>query len=217
MKFIKIASISTIVVLTLAVLGVSLAFAQNPTPTSDPSSWWNNMGNMMRGSGMMGNGGGMMGGNGQSMQEMHNQITQSGGMGAMHEWMLQSGGMHETVWNAMAEQLGLTSDELTAETNSGKTLAQIAQEKGISTKDLAVTMGTSMQAGLVQAVKDGKLTQEQADLMLQQMDGQYEWMINNMGAGMMGTGAMGNGGGMMGRGSGGCHNTGLNTDNSSSY
>ena len=36
----------------------------------------------------------MMGGNWQSMQKMHNQMTQNGGMSAMHEWMHQSGGVH---------------------------------------------------------------------------------------------------------------------------
>ncbi len=69
-------------------------------------------------------------------------------------------------------------------------------------------MQKSMETGLAQAVKDGKLTQEQADLMLKHMDGQYEWMINNMGGatgnggGMMGPGT---GSGMMGPGSGGCN------------
>ncbi len=158
-----------------------------------------------------GNGYGMMGGraaqNGgwQSMQQMHNQMTQNGGMTAMHEWMHQSGGIHDTVWAALAKQLGLTTDELTAQIQSGKTLAQIAQEKGVSTKDLAATMETAMKDGLAQAVKDGKLTQEQADLMLQHMAGQYEWMITNMSAGMLGTGS---GGGMMGPGRGGCLNNG---------
>ena len=133
----------------------------------------------------------------------------------MHEWMHQSGGgaigngVHDTVWNTLAEKLGLTTDELTAQVNDGKTLAQIAEEKGVAVKDLAAIMETGMKTGLEQAVKDGKLTQEQADLMLKHMDGQYEWMITNMGAGMMGTGGgmMGpNGGGMMGpNGSGGCH------------
>ena len=95
--------------------------------------------------------------------------------------------------------MGLTSDELTAQIKSGKTLAQVAKEKGVSTKDMAAIMETAMKSGLAQAVKDGKLTQEQADLMLKHMNGQYEWMINNMGAGIMGPG------GMMGTGSGGCH------------
>lgn len=211
MKFVKIAGVTTIVVLALAILGVTLAFAQQPTPTDNP--WFNTMRSMMQG-----NGGGMMGANWESMQNMHNQITQNGEMGAMHEWMHQSGGVYDTVWKALAEQLGLTSEELTAQINSGKTLAQIAEEKGVSTKDLATTMETGMKAGLEQAVKDGKLTQEQADLMIQNMAGQYEWMIINMGAGMMGTGGrggmMGSGNGMMspGFGSGGCHDNNPTTD-----
>ena len=86
---------------------------------------------------------------------------------------------------------GPEAEDLTAQAQSGKTLAQIAQEKGVSTKDLAATMETSMNAGLAQAVKDGQLTQAQADLMLQHMAGQYEWMLDNIGAGMMGVGSSG--------------------------
>ncbi len=207
MKFVKIAGISTIVLIALAVLGVTLVFAQKPTPTTPP--WWNTMQGMMQGATGRG---GMMGGNWQSMQQMHNQMTQNGGMGAMHEWMHQSGGVHDTVWKALATKLGLTSEELTAQINSGKTLAQIAQEKGVSTKDLAAVMETTMETALAQAVKDGKLTQAQADLMIQHMDGQYEWMINNMSSGMMGTGS----GGMMGPGSGGCHDNNNAQDNNTS-
>ncbi len=208
MKFVKIAGVTTIVLIALAVLGVTLAFAQNPTPTNPP--WWNAVRNMM-GRGATGSGG-MMGGNWQSMQQMHNQMTQNGGMAAMHEWMHQSGGIHDQVWKALAEKLGLTPGELAAQINSGKTLAQIAQEKGVSTKDLAAVMETTMEAALAQAVKDGKLTQAQADLMIQHMDGQYEWMITNMGAGMMGTGS----GGMIGPGAGGCHdNNGPSIDDTS--
>ncbi len=202
MKFLKIAGISTLVLIALAVLGVTLVFAQKPAPTDTP--WWTQMRNMM------GSGRGMMGGNRQSMQQMHNQMTQNGGMGAMHEWMHQSGGIHDTVWAALARQLGLTSDELTAQVKNGKTLAQIAQEKGVAVKDLAATMETTMKAGLAQAVKDGKLTQEQADLMLQHMDGQYEWMINHMSAGMFGTSS----GGMMGPG--GCHDNDNTKDSGTS-
>lgn len=194
MKFVKIAGVATVVIIALAVLGVTLTFAQNPTPTDTP--WWNAMRNMMQSNGAAGKGGwGMMGGNWESMQQMHEQMTQNGGWGAMQGWMRQYGvgGMHETVWKALAEQLGLTPEELTAQVTGGKTLAQIAQEKGVSTKDLAAAMENGMKAGLAQAVKDGKLTQEQADLMLQNMSGRYEWMITNMGAGMMGPGG------------GGCH------------
>ena len=223
MKFVKIAGVTAIVVVALAVLGVTLAFAQQPTPTDNP--WWNTMRSMMHGQGGMMGGRAIQNGGLEWMRQMHNQMsqnggmdemhrlmTENGGMGAMHEWMHQSGGMHETVCADLAEQLGLTSDELTAQVNSGKTLSQIAEEKGVTVKDLAVTMETAMKAGLEQAVKDGALTQEQADLMLKNMEGQYEGMITNMGSGMMGGGMMGPGGlmnpgGMMGPGAGGCHDT----------
>lgn len=205
MKFIKIAGVTAIVVVALAVLGVTLAFAQQPTPTDNP--WWNTMRNMMQGQGGMMGSRAFQNGGWESMQQMHDQMSQNGGMGAMHLWMHQPGGVHDTVWNSLAEKLGLTADELTSQVNDGKTLAQIAEEKGVEVKDLAAIMETGMQAGLEQAVKDGKLTQEQADLMLKNMAGQYEWMITNMGAGMMGPSA----GSMMGPGSGGCHNNGSNT------
>ena len=103
--------------------------------------------------------------------------------------------------------MGTTTEDLTAQIESGKILAQIAEEKGVAVKNLATTMENGMKAGLEQAVKDGALTQEQADLMLQHMDGQFEWMITNMGAGMMGSGSgmMGPGGMVGPNGSGGCH------------
>jgi uncharacterized protein YidB (DUF937 family) len=178
MKFLKIVGLTTLIVIALAIVGVNLAFAQQPTPNDN--SWINSMRNMM-------------GGNWQGMAAMHTQTTQNGGMQAMHDWMHQGGGIHETVWNELAKQLGLTANELTAQVNSGKTIGQIATEKGVSTQDLATTMKNAMKAGLSQAVKDGRLTQEQADLMLQQMDGQYEWILTHMGTGMTGSGS-----GMMG-------------------
>jgi uncharacterized protein YidB (DUF937 family) len=202
MKYAKIAGISAIVVLALAVLGVTLVFAQNPDPSDTP--WWRTMQIRMQGSGMMG-------GNWESMQKIHSLMTQNGGIGVMHQWMHQSGGVHETTWKALADQLGLTNDEITAQISDGKTLAQLAEEKGVSTKDLAATMENSMKSGLAKAVENGVLTQEQADVMLQQMDGRYEWMITNMGAGMMGTG-----GGMMGPGSGGCHDVDQSPNSNSS-
>jgi hypothetical protein len=157
------------------------------------------------GPGMMGGRGGMMGG-----------YTQNGAgsewMNAMHAWMNASGGMHTFIWDALAEQLGLNSDELTAEVNSGKTIAQIADEKGVDRTDLIAALESAHQDALAQAVADGYLTQEQADASLAQMSGRYEWMIDNAGAGY---GMMGRRGGMMGYGRyqnsdgqfvpGGCH------------
>jgi hypothetical protein len=177
MKFIKIAGITIIVLLALAILGVSLVFAQQPSPADSP--WWTTMLSMMRGTGGVVD-------NWQSMQAMHLLMTQFNGVSGMQEWMYRGGGVHSTVWKALADQLGLTPEALAAEINSGKTLAQVAQEKGVSTQDLAATMESGIKTGLAQAVEEGKLTQEQADQMLRQMDGRYEWMITNMSAGRIG-------------------------------
>jgi hypothetical protein len=199
MKFLKIAGIAAVVVLALAVLGVTMTYAQNPNPTDTP--WWIGMRGMMRGNGSW-----------ETMRQMHNQMNQNGGMGAMHAWMHQSGGVHDSVWAALSEQLGLTPEELTAEINSGKTLAQVAEEKDVSTQDLAAAMKSAMEAGLQQAVDNGNMTQEQAELMLQNMEGRYEWMITNMGAGLTGPR-----GGRMGPGPGGCHDDNDVTEDNTSF
>jgi hypothetical protein len=182
---IKILGIALVAVLALVALGAGVAFAQTQTPNTGFGPGW-----MMGGNGQTtGYGPGMMGGYAQNGDSWE-------GMNSMHQWMGASGGMHTFVWNALSEKLGLTSEELYAEVNSGKTIAQIAEEQGVSRADLIATLETAHQESLAQAVTDGALTQEQADSILAQMAGRYEWMLDNMGRG---TGMMGGRGGMMGR------------------
>lgn len=169
LKFLVVALVS---LLALGALGLGVAFAQTPTPNNPFSP------------------GGMMGG-------AWRQQGGSNWMGAMHNGMTSTGGMHTLVWDTMAEAFGLTTDELNAEFKSGKTLAALAEEKGLDRADLVAELESAHQAGLAQAVADGVLTQEQADAMLSQMAGRYEWMLDNMGAGA-GYGMMGGRGGMMG-------------------
>jgi len=135
-------------------------------------------------------------------QGMMGYATQNDGwewMDAMHEWMTSGGGMHRLVWNTVAEQPGLTSDELYAELNSGKTLVQVAGEKGVSRVDLVAMLEIAQQTSLARAVKDGVLTQAQADTMVAQMAGRYEWMLDNMARGGMMNGQNGFGGMMNGQ------------------
>lgn len=178
---VKFIGIAFVAVLAVAALGFGVAFAQTQTPDDNYGPSW-----------MMGGRGGMMGG-----------YARNGGgwewMDAMHEWMAASGGMHTFVWNALADTFGLSGNELNAEANSGKTIAQIAEEKGISRVDLVAALEAAHAKSLAQAVADGYLTQVQADSLLAQMAGRYEWMIDNMGAGY---GFAGGRGGMMGRYSG---------------
>lgn len=200
---IKILGFALVFVLAVAAVGAGIAYAQTPTQTAAYGS-----GGMMGRGGMNGRGG-MMGGNAQSGANVEN-------MNAMHQWMNADGGMHTIVWNALAEKLGLTSDELTAEVNSGKTVAQIGEEKGISRADLAAFLETAHEDSLAQAVTDGVVTQEQADSMLAQMADRYDSMLDTMrstqGQGMM-NGRGGGAGGMMNgqHGAGGCQGTGTAT------
>lgn len=169
---VKTLVVAVVVVVALGALGLGVAFAQNSAPIN------------------LFNPGGMMGG-------YWNQQGGSFDMGAMHNWMISTGGMHTLVWDALSNALGLTSDELYAELNSGKTLAELAAEQGLDRAALVAELESAYQAGLAQAVTDGILTQQQADAMLAYMAGSYEWMIDNMGAGA-GYGMIGGRGGMMG-------------------
>ena len=63
----------------------------------------------------------------------------------------------------LAEQLGMTADELQAELEAGKTIAELAEEKGV---DLQANRVEAMKEQIQQAVEDGRMTQEQADWML---------------------------------------------------
>ena len=181
-KNIKILIVSLAVlagVVAVSAVGVGVAFAQDPTPTPEFGPGWM-MGRFSQDgetpSGMMGRRG-MMG-----------RFTQDDDgwewMQAMHGWMSSGGGMHAAVWQTLTETLGMTSDELTTELqDGGKTLAEVAADKGVSSADLVAALESAHQQSLDQAVADGVLTQEQADSILANMAGRYEWMLENMAAG----------------------------------
>jgi hypothetical protein len=101
------------------------------------------------------------------------------------------GPMHDEMIAALAGKLGLSVDDLNARLAKGETMAQIATAKGLTTAQFSELMTQVRAAALDQAVKDGSLTQAQADWMKQR------------GAGQMGAGQMGARGG---RGFGGTQN-----------
>lgn len=70
------------------------------------------------------------------------------------------------VSDAVAKLLGMTRQEILTERAGGKTLAEIAKEKGISEQQLIDAMLAEQQAAIEQAVKDGRITQAQADWLL---------------------------------------------------
>jgi hypothetical protein len=71
------------------------------------------------------------------------------------------GGMDE-----IAKLLGMTSDQIWAERVLGKTIADLATDKGVDTQQLVDALAASQKTMLDQAVTDGRLTQAQADKWL---------------------------------------------------
>jgi hypothetical protein len=77
--------------------------------------------------------------------------------------------MHDYVFSALAEGLGLTPEELEARHEAGERLWDIAQDQGLTAEELRDLMLEAREGALEQAVSDGVLTQEQADWMLDHM------------------------------------------------
>ncbi len=80
-----------------------------------------------------------------------------------------------TMFDTVAEALGLTPDELFAESHdAGKSLTEIAEEQGVDLDSVYDAMKTNraeaMREAIQQSVEDGTLTQEQADWMLEGLD-----------------------------------------------
>lgn len=66
----------------------------------------------------------------------------------------------------VATYLGMTREQLRAELRSGKSLAQIAKEKGKSVDGLVAAMLAPVKARLAKAVENGRLTKARADAIL---------------------------------------------------
>lgn len=66
-----------------------------------------------------------------------------------------------------AEALDMETEDLLAEIQEGKTIADLAAEKGINTQDIVDAYVAQTAESLDQAVADGKITQTQADSMLE--------------------------------------------------
>jgi hypothetical protein len=144
-----------VVVIALATAGV--VAAQTPVPPT-PTPYGGGYGN--------GYGYGMMGGNGRGM--MGGQYGY-GMMGGYADGTY--GPMHDAMFNALAEGLGLSRAELDKRVAAGETPYQIALSLGFSQSDFVNLMTDARSAALDDAVASGALTQEQANWMRSHMGG----------------------------------------------
>ena len=148
----------SILILVLAVTLAGTALAQTGTPpTSDTCQCGAMPGTMMQGGGMRSG-------------------DTRGGRG-MPEWA----GMDD----AAAALLGMTQEEIQAERLAGKSLAVLAQAKGVSVDTLSEAIVAEHQADLAKLVADGKMTQAQADAMISRMQEQVKLMVERTGTGPM--------------------------------
>ncbi len=87
------------------------------------------------------------------------------------------GPMGGPAFEAAAQALGMTTDELTAALKDGKTLEQVAQDKGVDFVTVQAAMqkarDTEMRQWIQQALTDGKITQDHADWLLEGLDKGY--------------------------------------------
>ncbi len=112
--------------------------------------------------------------------------------------------------DTVADLLGLSQDEIQALRLEGQSLVEIAAAQGVSEADLVAAIMADKTEALQARVAEGTVTQEQADLMLQQMEqrtiqavnrtttGPAEWRGSGNGAGY-GQCGEGAGPGMMNR------------------
>jgi hypothetical protein len=91
----------------------------------------------------------------------------------LHEHHVMFGGLDEA-----ASYLGLTEDQLRAQLESGKSLADVAKAQGKSVDGLKQAMTSAFQSKLDQAVQDGRLTSTQRDQILAGFESHLDDLIN---------------------------------------
>jgi len=106
----------------------------------------------------------------------------------------------------VATLLGMTAAEIQTARQAGKSLVVIADSKGVGEDKLISTILDAKKADLAKLVADGKLTQAQMNLMVEQMQTQVKTMVERTTVGPMqgrqGMGQMQSGMGQMQRGMG---------------
>ncbi len=83
----------------------------------------------------------------------------------------------------VAKVLGLSAGEVKEQLSAGKSLADVAADKGVDVQKLIDAQTTAITNSINQAVKDGNLTQEQADKQLANVADTAEKIVNGKGFG----------------------------------
>jgi len=82
--------------------------------------------------------------------------------------------------NAAAKALGMTTAKLHTALESGKSLADVAKAQKVSVTSLVKAMVTATEGEIAEAVKDGTMTQAQADTMKSGLTARITERVNNV-------------------------------------
>ena len=84
------------------------------------------------------------------------------------------GGRGWSVFDAVAEALGLTPEQLFAELHGGKSLAEVAEGQGVELEEVReaarAARAEAMRQAIQQAVEEGRISQDEADWLLEGLD-----------------------------------------------
>lgn len=80
-----------------------------------------------------------------------------------------------------ATALGITADELRTELEAGKSIAQVASDKGVAVETVTAALKADLESRLTQAVTDGKITQAEADQRLADADAHVQAEVDQVG------------------------------------
>jgi hypothetical protein len=73
----------------------------------------------------------------------------------------------------------MSSDDVRTALQNGSTLADLAKKQGKSVDDVVAAIVASVKANIAQAVKDGKLTQDQADRITSSLEQRVRAIVQN--------------------------------------
>lgn len=97
---------------------------------------------------------------------------------AQHNGGQMEPGMHfGFLSDAVLQLLGMTRDQVNTELKAGKSLAEIAQAKGVAEQTLIDTIVAAQKAAIAKLVTDGKLTQAKADTLLVNLSDRVKKMV----------------------------------------
>jgi hypothetical protein len=100
----------------------------------------------------------------------------------------------ESLYSIAADKLGMELSNLMAEFQDGKSIADLAAEKGVDTQEIADAYLVQFEEQLADAVANEDITQKQADLMLENMAEQVTSQIEAACGGCLPGGFRGHGG-----------------------